>query len=73
MGRPKKDMDAELKAAIAQDIAANKKRGVICKERGVSYQQLQNHFGFTCRKPRAPKAEPVAPATDGWPKAESAS
>ena len=61
MPRPKKEMSPELKDAITQDIAKGVKRGVICKERGVSYQQLQAHFGFTCKKPRVQKPEPTAP------------
>ena len=54
-------MAEELKTLIAADIAAGKKRGVICKERNVSYVQLQSNFGFTCKKPRQPKqAESVS-------------
>ena len=61
MGRPRKEMAEELKTLIAADIAAGKKRGVICKERNVSYVQLQSNFGFTCKKPRQPKqAESVS-------------
>ena len=63
MGRPRKEMAEELKTLIAADIAAGKKRGVICKEHGVSYVDLQNNFGFSCKKPRQPKqAESVAEA-----------
>ena len=63
MGRPRKEMSEELKTLIAADIAAGKKRGVICKERNVSYVDLQNNFGFSCKKPRQPKqAESVAEA-----------
>ena len=57
MGRPRKEMAEELKTLIAADIAAGKKRGVICKEHNVSYVQLQSNFGFTCKKPRMPKGE----------------
>ena len=59
MGRPKKEMPEDMKAAIAQDIEAGKTRGDICKERGVTYTLLQKTFGFTCRKPRK-QAESVA-------------
>ena len=57
MGRPRKEMAEELKTLIAADIAAGKRRGVICKERNVSYVDLQNNFGFSCKKPRMPKGE----------------
>ena len=63
MGRPRKEMAEELKTLIAADLAAGVKRGKICAERGVSYVQLQQHFGFSCKKPRQPKqAESVAEA-----------
>ena len=57
--RPKKIV-GELKTLIDADIAAGKKRGQICKERGVSYQQLQAEYGFTHRKrARQPQPESV--------------
>lgn len=59
----------ELKELIAQDIAAGKKRGLICKERGVSYLMLQAEFGFTCKKPRKPAKPEATPPVEGWPKA----
>ena len=58
MGRPRKEMSEELKTLIAADIEAGVKRGKICAERGVSYVQLQQHFGFSCKKPRMPRANP---------------
>ena len=53
--RPKKIV-GELKTLIDADIAAGKKRGQICKERGVSYQQLQAEYGFLHKKQRKVEA-----------------
>jgi len=52
MARPKYTMPEDLKATIEQDLASGKSRGTICKERGVSYIQLQQTFGFMCKRPR---------------------
>jgi len=61
MARPKYTMPEDLKATIELDLASGKSRGVICKERNVSYTQLQSAFGFVCRRPRkAKEAQEVA-------------
>ncbi len=47
---PRKVMPEDLKQQCAEDIAAGKKRGQICKDRGVTYQDLQRTFGYTHKK-----------------------
>jgi len=66
MKRP--DLTPEQIEEVKQDLAANKKRGQICKERGYTYQQLQKAIGFSHKKgPRKPATPEATPPEGGWP------
>lgn len=63
MKRP--DLTPEQIEEVKQDLAANKKRGQICKERGYTYVQLQRALGFTHKKgPRKQRIEQTAEAVN---------